>query len=176
MLSLFKYCMFLFLWAVISAKKGRCETRRLHTSMCVSITHYSCLHCALSNRQPIKKRLMFLPGYGQIAIADWSIIVQCHLLVKWVLASIVEVVEMGSTLKRLHMESNWTNACSRIGPRQARLMSATSANSLGVDTRYAWLVESYESTKPWATIGSRLHQGRQCISPMDAECHGRWSQ
>jgi hypothetical protein len=26
--------------------------------------------------------LMFLPGYGPIAIADWSIIVQCHLLVK----------------------------------------------------------------------------------------------
>jgi hypothetical protein len=37
---------------------------------------------ALSNRQPIKKRLMFLPRYGPIAIADWSIIVQCHLLVK----------------------------------------------------------------------------------------------
>jgi hypothetical protein len=37
---------------------------------------------ALSNRQAIKKRLMFLPGYGLIAIADWSIIVQCHLLVK----------------------------------------------------------------------------------------------
>jgi hypothetical protein len=29
-----------------------------------------------------KKRLMFLPRYGPIAIADWSIIVQCHLLVK----------------------------------------------------------------------------------------------
>jgi hypothetical protein len=26
-----------------------------------------------------KKRLMFLPGYGPIAIADWSIIVQCHI-------------------------------------------------------------------------------------------------
>jgi hypothetical protein len=26
-----------------------------------------------------KKPLMFLPGYGPIAIADWSIIVQCHL-------------------------------------------------------------------------------------------------
>jgi hypothetical protein len=25
---------------------------------------YSCLLYALSNRQPIKKRLMFLPGYG----------------------------------------------------------------------------------------------------------------
>jgi hypothetical protein len=36
---------------------------------------YGCL-------QPIKKRLMFLPGYGPMAIADWSIIVQCHLLVK----------------------------------------------------------------------------------------------
>jgi hypothetical protein len=36
---------------------------------------YSCLLYALSNRQPIKKRLMFLPGYGPIAIADWSIIV-----------------------------------------------------------------------------------------------------
>jgi hypothetical protein len=40
------------------------------------------LHYVLSNRQPNKKRLMFLPGYGPIAIADWSIIVQCHLLVK----------------------------------------------------------------------------------------------
>jgi hypothetical protein len=39
------------------------------------------LHC-LSNWQPIKKRLMFLPGYGPMAIADWSIIMQCHLLVK----------------------------------------------------------------------------------------------
>jgi hypothetical protein len=47
---------------------------------------------------------MFLPGYGPIAIADWSIIGQT-----WVLASIGAVVEMGvlSTLKRRHcfMES-----------------------------------------------------------------------
>jgi hypothetical protein len=43
---------------------------------------YSYLLYAVSNRQPIKKRLMFLPGYGPIAIADWSILVQCHLLVK----------------------------------------------------------------------------------------------
>jgi hypothetical protein len=43
--------------------------------------NYSCLHYALSNRQPIKKR-QFLPGYGPTAFADWSIIVQCHLLVK----------------------------------------------------------------------------------------------
>jgi hypothetical protein len=52
---------------------------------------------------------MFLPGYGPIAIADWSITVQCHLLVKtWVLASIGAVIEMGvlSTLKRLPMESS----------------------------------------------------------------------
>jgi hypothetical protein len=40
-----------------------------------------CLHYALSNWQPIKKCL-FLPGYVPIAIANWSIIVQCHLLVK----------------------------------------------------------------------------------------------
>jgi hypothetical protein len=33
---------------------------------------YSCSLYALSNRQPIKKSLMFLPGYGPIAIADWS--------------------------------------------------------------------------------------------------------
>jgi hypothetical protein len=46
------------------------------------IVIYSMLLYALSNRQPIKKRLMFLPGYVPIAIADWSIIVQCHLLVK----------------------------------------------------------------------------------------------
>jgi hypothetical protein len=25
---------------------------------------------------------LFLPGYGPIVIADWSILVQCHLLVK----------------------------------------------------------------------------------------------
>jgi hypothetical protein len=43
---------------------------------------YGCLHHILSNLQPIKKRLMFLPGYGPIVIADWSIIVHCHLLVK----------------------------------------------------------------------------------------------
>jgi hypothetical protein len=56
---------------------------------------------ALSNQQPIKKRLMFLPGYGPIAI-----IVQCHIGQTWVLASISAVVEMGilSTLKRLLME------------------------------------------------------------------------
>jgi hypothetical protein len=47
---------------------------------------------APGNRQPIKKCLMFLPGYGPMAIADWSIIVQCHLLV---LGSIGAVVEMG---------------------------------------------------------------------------------
>jgi hypothetical protein len=29
-----------------------------------------------------KKRIMCLAGYGPIAIADWSIIVQCHILVK----------------------------------------------------------------------------------------------
>jgi hypothetical protein len=56
-----------------------------------------------------KKRVfvMFLPGYGPIAIADWSIIVQ------WVLASIDAVVEMGvlSTLKRLiYMESTVSSA------------------------------------------------------------------
>jgi hypothetical protein len=50
---------------------------------------------------------MFLPGYGEIAIADWSIIVQWPSIVYWVLASIGAVVEMGvlSTLKRLLMES-----------------------------------------------------------------------
>jgi hypothetical protein len=49
------------------------------------IVIYNVLY-AFSNWQPIKKCLMFLPGYGPIAIADWSIIVQCHLLVqslKW---------------------------------------------------------------------------------------------
>jgi hypothetical protein len=49
--------------------------------MRVNLHTYSCLHYALSNRQSIKKRFMFLPGYDPIAIADWSIIVQwqCHL-------------------------------------------------------------------------------------------------
>jgi hypothetical protein len=54
---------------------------------------------------------MFLPGYGPMAIADWSFIVQCHLLVKtWALAYIGAVVETGvlSTLKRLLMESTPT--------------------------------------------------------------------
>jgi hypothetical protein len=53
---------------------------------------YSCLLYALSNRQPIKQNLMFLPGYGPIPIADWSIIVQFHGQT-WVLASIGAVVE-----------------------------------------------------------------------------------
>jgi hypothetical protein len=35
-----------------------------------------------SQSKNIKKRHMFLPGYGPIAIADWSIIVQCQILVK----------------------------------------------------------------------------------------------
>jgi hypothetical protein len=48
----------------------------------VNYTLISYLLYAISNRQPIKKCLMFLPGYGPIAIADWSIIVECHLLVK----------------------------------------------------------------------------------------------
>jgi hypothetical protein len=50
--------------------------------MHVNYTLNSCLHYALSKGQPIKKRLMFLPGYGPMAISDWLIIVQCHLLVK----------------------------------------------------------------------------------------------
>jgi hypothetical protein len=67
---------------------------------------------------------MFLPGYGPIAIADWSIIVQCHLLVKmpsigqtWSLASIGAVIEVGvlSTLKRLPMESKVIPALNVIG-------------------------------------------------------------
>jgi hypothetical protein len=50
---------------------------------------------------------MFLPGYGPIAIADWSIIVQ-SIGQTWVLASIGAIVEMGvlNTLKRLLMESS----------------------------------------------------------------------
>jgi hypothetical protein len=50
---------------------------------------------------------MFLPGYTPLAIADWSIIVQCHLLVKHGFSVYGAVAEMGvlSTLKRLLMES-----------------------------------------------------------------------
>jgi hypothetical protein len=73
---------------------------------------YGCLHYVLSNRQPIKKCLTFLHGYGPIAIADWSIIVNHCAMPSigqtWVLASIGAVVEMGvltRTLKRLLMES-----------------------------------------------------------------------
>jgi hypothetical protein len=68
---------------------GVCNTRILVATnyanqdyMCVNYTLYSCLLYALGNLQPIKKRLMFLPGYDPIPIADWSIIVHCHLLVK----------------------------------------------------------------------------------------------
>jgi hypothetical protein len=53
---------------------------------------------------------MFLPGYGPIAIADWSIIVQMASIGQtWVLASIGAVVEMGilSTLKRLLKFEAW---------------------------------------------------------------------
>jgi hypothetical protein len=50
--------------------------------MRVNYTLNYCLLYAPGNWQPIKKCLMFLPGYGPIAITDWSIIVQCHLLVK----------------------------------------------------------------------------------------------
>jgi hypothetical protein len=73
---------------------------------------YSCLLYALSNRQPITKRLMFLPGYDPIAIADWSIIVP-SIGQTWVLASIGAVVERGilSTLKRLLMESKQCDSC-----------------------------------------------------------------
>jgi hypothetical protein len=39
---------------------------------------------------------MFLPGYGPMAIVDWSIIVQMPYIGQtWVLASIGAVVEMG---------------------------------------------------------------------------------
>jgi hypothetical protein len=51
---------------------------------------------------------MFLPGYGPIVIADWSIICAMPSIGQtWILASIGAVVEMGvlSTLKRLLMES-----------------------------------------------------------------------
>jgi hypothetical protein len=62
------------IWDTTNNAKQRLYVCQLYT--------YSCLIYALSKRQPIKKLLMFLPGYGPIAIADWSIIVQCHLLVK----------------------------------------------------------------------------------------------
>jgi hypothetical protein len=54
----------------------------LHKPSLLSCQLYAYIYLlyALSNRQPIKKRIMFLPGYGPMAIADWSIIVQCHLL------------------------------------------------------------------------------------------------
>jgi hypothetical protein len=43
---------------------------RVNYALVVVYTIYT---CTLINLQPIKKRLMFLPGYGPIAIADWSI-------------------------------------------------------------------------------------------------------
>jgi hypothetical protein len=92
---------------------GVCNTRILDT---MNYTNQVYVHAnytlifiyALSNRQPIKKRLMFLSGYGPIAIADWSIIVQCHLLVKHgfkrLLVQSLKWAYWG-TLKRLLMES-----------------------------------------------------------------------
>jgi hypothetical protein len=52
---------------------GVFNTRILDTMNYTNLDYvhaYSNLLDALSNRQPIKKRLMFLPGYGPIAIAD----------------------------------------------------------------------------------------------------------
>jgi hypothetical protein len=62
------------------------------------------VYTTLGNLQPIKKPLMFLPGYGPMAIA-------CALPYigqTWVLASNDAAFEMGNfirTLKRLLMES-----------------------------------------------------------------------
>jgi hypothetical protein len=50
--------------------------------MRVNYTLIAVLHYTLSILQPIKTRLMFLPGYDPITIVDWSILVHCHLLVK----------------------------------------------------------------------------------------------
>jgi hypothetical protein len=50
--------------------------------ICVNYTLIVVYSMLLVTGSQSKKRLMFLPGYGPIAIADWSIIVQCHLLVK----------------------------------------------------------------------------------------------
>jgi hypothetical protein len=92
-------------WFCVQYKNfGSYELREPRLYAC-QLYSYSCLHYALSNLQPIKKRLMFLSGFGPIAIADWSSLVHCHLLVKhWVLASNDAVFEMGDlirTLKRL---------------------------------------------------------------------------
>jgi hypothetical protein len=57
------------------------EQRKQRLYACQLYT-YICLHYALSNLQPINKTPHVLPGYGPIAIADWSILVHCHLLVK----------------------------------------------------------------------------------------------
>jgi hypothetical protein len=54
---------------------------------------------------------MFLPGYGPIAIADWSILVALPSIGQtWILASNDAVFEMDDlirTLKRLLMESSF---------------------------------------------------------------------
>jgi hypothetical protein len=59
---------------------------------------------------------MFFPGYGPIAITDWSIIGAMPSIGQTlILASIGAIVEMGilSTLKRLLMEST-VKLCSHI--------------------------------------------------------------
>jgi hypothetical protein len=50
--------------------------------MCVNYTLIVVYTMLLVTGSQSKKHLTFLSGYGPIAIADWSIIVQCHLLVK----------------------------------------------------------------------------------------------
>jgi hypothetical protein len=87
----------------LSSKEGAVIGAALYSARLYAcqLYTYSCLLYALSNRQPIKKCLMFLPGYGPNHCAMPSI------GQTWVLASIGAVVEMGilSTLKRLLMES-----------------------------------------------------------------------
>jgi hypothetical protein len=44
------------------------------------------------------KKCLFLPGYGPIPIADWSIIVHSSIGQTWVLAPIGAVFEMGDLI------------------------------------------------------------------------------
>jgi hypothetical protein len=73
---------------------------------------------------------MFLPRYGPMTIADWSIIVQCHLLVKLGFSICWSVVEMGilSTLKRLLMESAMY-ACQKVLVQNSCLLIPNSKSS-----------------------------------------------
>jgi hypothetical protein len=134
--------------------------------ICVQLHTYSCLHYALSNRQPIKKR-----GYGPIAIVDWSIIVQMSYIGQtWVLASIGAVVEMGvlSTLKRPLMEYN---ALGMLGCCHYRLPWIPHRPAGNKPTLVVQLSISTIRQYMWSSVHVYAYRGRAGgLKPMHTGC------